>query len=97
MRTITTQSLDWQADAACQSADPDAFFPDGPEDAPAVAAQIERVRQICLSCPVRRECLEYAVAARAPGVWGGSTEDERAAARHQVLLERRRARPRAAV
>jgi WhiB family transcriptional regulator, redox-sensing transcriptional regulator len=89
--------LAWQADAACRAADPADFFPDGPENAPPVAAQIERAKQVCSACPVRRECLEYAMRTRAPhGVWGGTTEEERAAARHQDLLARRRARSRAA-
>lgn len=34
-------------------------------------------RQVCLLCPVRRECQEYAVRKRIDnGIWGGLTEKE---------------------
>ncbi len=33
---------------------------------------------ICLGCPVRRECLDFAMRVREPhGIWGGMTEAER--------------------
>lgn len=55
----------------CQSsAEPEAWWdPAGSDDAKAV----------CRGCPVRSECLAYALAARErAGVWGGLTPDERA-------------------
>ena len=62
----------WVALAACRERDPELFFA-GSEGGDATAAQ-----RICAGCPVRDQCLEWALDARAPfGVWGGTTEQER--------------------
>ncbi len=59
------------------SSDPDALFVQG-------AAQ-NRVKTVCMSCPVRTECLADALDNRIEfGVWGGMTERER-----RALLRRR--------
>jgi WhiB family redox-sensing transcriptional regulator len=35
-------------------------------------------KRICAECPVRQECLEYALRVREPfGIWGGLNETER--------------------
>lgn len=37
-----------------------------------------RAKDICASCPVTHECLDYAVSIREPhGIWGGLNEAER--------------------
>ena len=42
----------------------------------------ESAVQCCDGCPVRRECLEYALAAdERYGIWGGKTPEERARGR----------------
>lgn len=67
----------WAARSACRSSDPDALFVQG-------AAQ-NRAKQLCMSCPVRTECLADALDNRVEfGVWGGMTERER-----RALLRRR--------
>jgi WhiB family transcriptional regulator, redox-sensing transcriptional regulator len=67
----------WTALAACKDSDPDGLFVQG-------AAQ-NRAKLICLSCPVRTECLADALDNRIEfGVWGGMTERER-----RALLRRR--------
>ncbi|ABM10338.1 WhiB family transcriptional regulator [Paenarthrobacter aurescens] len=66
----------WWSAAACADEDPDLFFPIGTRG-PA-RAQFEEARVICLSCPVRTRCLEYAMKTGAEfGMWGGTTPDER--------------------
>ena len=69
----------WWSAAACRSADPDLFFPisnAGPAREQAAAA-----KAICATCRVQRECLAYALrTGQVHGVWGGTTERERAAA-----------------
>ena len=72
-----TFDSDWAARAACRTTDPDMLFVQG-------AAQ-NRVKAICLGCPVRTECLADALDNRVEfGVWGGMTERER-----RALLRRR--------
>jgi WhiB family transcriptional regulator, redox-sensing transcriptional regulator len=66
----------WQSAAACHSCDPDLFFPVS-SSGPAVE-QAAKAIQICARCPVRRQCLAFALRTRQPyGVWGGLTEQER--------------------
>jgi WhiB family redox-sensing transcriptional regulator len=61
----------WAAYGACRDADSDLFFP-GPEGDPGEAVRI------CLGCPVRDECLAWALETRMRyGIWGGLTERER--------------------
>jgi WhiB family transcriptional regulator, redox-sensing transcriptional regulator len=67
----------WATQGACRGSDPDALFVQG-------AAQ-NRAKVVCLSCPVRTECLADALDSRIEfGVWGGMTERER-----RALLKRR--------
>jgi Transcription factor WhiB. len=66
--------------AACRDRSPTQFFPsDG--------VGVEVAKKTCVQCPVRRECLEYALHHRIDhGVWGGCSERER-----RRILRRRRA------
>jgi WhiB family transcriptional regulator, redox-sensing transcriptional regulator len=74
--TITGQSANWQAAAACLSADLDLFFPvstAGPAE-----RQVARAKRICARCAVRAECLDFALAhEQFYGIWGGTTPEER--------------------
>lgn len=41
--------------------------------------RIRRAKAICASCPVREDCLEFALATNQPfGIWGGMSERQRA-------------------
>jgi len=63
--------LDWKLKAACRDLDTSLFFPDSEAEADAAKA-------VCALCPVRQECLEFALATRQnDGIWGGLTETER--------------------
>ena len=65
---------------ACQAAEPELFFPVSAAG-PAVA-QVVAAKAVCQGCPVRAECLRYAVrTAQDHGIWGGTTEEERRQAR----------------
>jgi len=47
---------------------------------------VEVARRICVDCPVKQPCLEYALENRIDhGVWGGCSERER-----RRILKRRR-------
>ena len=65
------QSLKWMDRGSCRNFPPAVFFPqDG--------AGVERARAICAHCPVKSDCLEYALAHHIDhGVWGGCSERER--------------------
>jgi len=68
----------WMSYGACREADPELFFPitaAGP-----ATQQVEAAKAICRPCAVRANCLSYAQAARAEGIWGGTTLEERLAA-----------------
>lgn len=70
------QDIQWQEAALCRQADPELFFPVG--SAGSAAAEIQRAKDICTRCAVRRLCLLYALATGQEfGIWGGRDEDER--------------------
>ncbi len=72
--------MDWIERARCRDEDPDLFFPIG-STGPALS-QLARAKAVCLGCPVRVECLEWALeTGQDAGVWGGLSEDERRALR----------------
>jgi WhiB family redox-sensing transcriptional regulator len=73
-----TEERPWAAFAVCRDRDPDTFFP--------VTADGEREAiRICQGCPVRIDCLEFAMEARVRfGVWGGVTEKQRRSVRRQI-------------
>jgi WhiB family transcriptional regulator, redox-sensing transcriptional regulator len=63
----------WHADAACRSAPASiSWFP---KQTRFVAA-----KRVCARCPVRKECLEWAMAQDSSlvGIWGGTGQRERA-------------------
>lgn len=76
----------WTEEALCAETDPALFFPEhnGIEGASSEA------RKVCAVCPVRRDCLEYALEYESGamgtamsysvnGIWGGKTPNERRA------------------
>jgi WhiB family transcriptional regulator, redox-sensing transcriptional regulator len=84
-------SASWRGRAACLGADPDLFFPEG--DDPRSDAE---AKAICAGCQVRTPCLEFAGTELEHGIWGGLTEDERAADRRRQLRNARERAGRAA-
>jgi WhiB family redox-sensing transcriptional regulator len=63
--------LAWQERALCAQTDPEAFFPEK-------GGSTREAKRVCLSCEVRAECLEYALANDERfGIWGGLSERER--------------------
>lgn len=77
----------WRDSAACAGSDLDIFFPIG-EDEEVVAP----AKAICAICPVREECLNYALTTNQPeGIWGGMTATERRRLRRRLRERQRRA------
>lgn len=80
MRRLVTEEA-WMADAACADVPVEVFFP-GPGRNLAAEA-----KQVCEDCPVRRDCLQYALDNRFEyGVWGGLNERERHRFRNRRIL-----------
>jgi WhiB family transcriptional regulator, redox-sensing transcriptional regulator len=89
---MTKFATQWRAAGACLSADPDLFFPIGTGSA--VTSETRMALRICAGCPVRRECLDFAM--RSPeldGIWGGTTPAERLKARRRAEYRRRTSGP----
>ena len=74
--------MSWMSRGACRLADPDLFFPVAIGTAPA-ARQVAAAKAVCGLCAVRANCLSYALEAKPEGIWGGTTPDERRAARRR--------------
>lgn len=69
----------WQAKASCRGPQHAVFFPPSHFERKAdKEAREARAKRICATCPVRRDCLDYALRIREPhGIWGGLNEVER--------------------
>jgi WhiB family transcriptional regulator, redox-sensing transcriptional regulator len=70
---------EWMARGLCRDHPPELFFPsDG--------VGVEVAKRICVECPVRQQCLEYALEHRIDhGVWGAASERQR----RRILKARR--------
>lgn len=70
---------DWREDAACIDSDPEIFFPLRPN-----AHSYDAALRVCAACPVRRPCLELALASETNnddryGMFGGTMPVQRRA------------------
>jgi WhiB family redox-sensing transcriptional regulator len=79
-----TVSDQQQPELPCHVSDPDLWFADSPSD-------LERAKELCTDCPIRRACLAEALNRAEPwGVWGGEILDRGCV----VNRKRPRGRPR---
>lgn len=63
--------MTWMDQRRCRDIPRETFYPDN-------SAGVARARRICARCPVRVQCLEYALDNHiADGVWGGTSERQR--------------------
>ena len=53
------------------------FFMDEAGDRVQARLATEEAKLVCLDCPVKQECLDYAIQGNMYGVWGGLTKRER--------------------
>lgn len=76
-------ALGWQDRALCAQTDPEAFFPEK-------GGSTREAKKVCLSCPVRAECLDYALGNDERfGIWGGLSERERRKLKKRAVLNLR--------
>ncbi|QGZ53295.1 hypothetical protein GPZ77_34255 (plasmid) [Streptomyces sp. QHH-9511] len=73
----------WEDFAACRTVDPDLFFPDTPRSG--AKDRTSEAKRVCFACPVRRQCLEWALETEQnDGVLGGLTHKERRALKRKA-------------
>lgn len=83
-------SGEWRDRALCRGADPELFFPISGHGSPSYVKQVAEAKSVCELCPVREECLSWALDFSIKGdcgVYGGLDEYERAALRKIMATE----------
>jgi WhiB family transcriptional regulator, redox-sensing transcriptional regulator len=77
--TVALTRMSWERQAACRGSAAGLFMPPiGRESADERQLREQAATHICTRCPVRSECLEYALRVQEPiGIWGGLNEAER--------------------
>jgi WhiB family redox-sensing transcriptional regulator len=69
--------LPWVDDALCAQTGMEMFFPDHGESA-------RPAKKVCVVCPVKTACLEFALKdSTLAGIWGGTTAADRRAIRRK--------------
>ncbi|WP_435813494.1 WhiB family transcriptional regulator [Streptomyces zhihengii] len=78
-------------EGVCVGTDRDPIFPVGHAGSAPVLLQTNRAKAVCRRCPVRDQCLAWALTQEeVDGIWGGSTEGERRAMRPRPVRRVRR-------
>jgi WhiB family redox-sensing transcriptional regulator len=76
--TAALKTPEWFDDGLCAQTDPEVFFPEK-------GGSTREAKQVCMACPIRVRCAEYALDHDERfGVWGGLSERERRRLRHQA-------------
>lgn len=81
---MTAEHQSWRSQGACESLTPDemdALFWIGKGKSP------KKARQFCSSCPVKQQCLEFALVHNEEGIWAGTTQAQRKALAPLVGIE----------
>lgn len=74
--SLAISSYDWMERGNCARTNDRRFFSDSGSTAQADQNAVRK--EFCNSCPVKTECLNYAIDNRIDnGVWGGASERER--------------------
>ena len=81
----------WRTNAMCRDTDPELFFPVGTTGQ--ALLQIAKAKGVCCECPVKIECLDFAMETNQDtGIWGGFSEDERRQMRRTAAAQARAAK-----
>jgi WhiB family redox-sensing transcriptional regulator len=69
-------------EAACATTDPELWFPELDS-----LWRVAQAKNICGKCPVKQECLDYALVNKfKDGIWGGLSPTER----HRLMMGKRK-------
>jgi WhiB family redox-sensing transcriptional regulator len=91
---IDLQRPDWYDQANCRTAPKTVFYPKGKSGPRKLSAQADHeqrhaIATYCNPCPVKAECLAYAMdRPEVFGVWGGTTPQERLQDRRDARYSR---------
>lgn len=70
----------WIYEGKCADEDPEMFF--------SKDEQVQKIaKQICETCDVKAECLDFAIKQNQSGVWGGTSDKERRQFKYNQRLE----------
>lgn len=78
------EDVAWMGDGACVGQDLETFYP-------ARGTYTDRGKKICRDCPVRVQCMDYALRHREWGVWGGTDDADRDTFRRKLRSRKKRA------
>jgi len=67
-----TRDMEWMEDAACRGKPLAVFFPDYP-----IRGEDCEGKRVCLPCPVKEQCLDWALTRGERGIWGATSDEER--------------------
>lgn len=82
LRLGTPENTGWMSEGLCAQTDPEEFFPDK-------GASTRAAKALCAGCPVKAECLSYALKHNERfGIWGGASERERRVLRRGAVVDR---------
>lgn len=70
----------WMQHAACIDIFPEVFFPKSENH----STEVGMAKTVCRTCPVRDQCLQFAIDNLVIGIWGGTTTEERQQLRHRA-------------
>ncbi len=73
-RDLGRLDQEWRDHAACRGQQTALFFPPPGGGAGVVSAEAVA---LCRSCPVRSQCLDYAMATQSVGIWAATTDEDR--------------------
>lgn len=78
----------WRREALCRDTDPELFFPVGTTGQ--ALLQIAKAKSVCCECPVKHDCLDFALETNQDtGIWGGLSEEERRQIRREAAARAR--------
>lgn len=84
-RALRPPAEEWRERAACRGKPVDWWVPShGPVG---ITLYTPDAARICAACPVRTECLDFAIEHQEHGYWGGTSERERVRIRWERRLD----------
>lgn len=81
---VLREPMTWMHQGACRGANQDDFFPEK-----GVGSFKTIIQNYCNGCPVKENCLNFALDNYELGIWGGTTTRHRRIIRAKMVKERK--------